>query len=276
MDPKPNAAVEGMMALVEQKAKELAEMKRVTNAMCRQLRLPEIYAEVEEEAGGGILRVRPDQFYGKSPIVAAREFLEARHEAARPEEILEAMVRGGFDFTAQNWSEKERLRLLAISLSKNSVIFHRLPNGTYGLLKWYPERERDREKDRERERREEQRPAGKKTPQKTQAKAQKGGIKPPASQNRKRGTPTSGGAPGLDGGAVLRAAAELSGQFTLDDVLPKLEERDRDRGKLRTELNRLAREEGSGIRLVKKGALKQPAIYESSSTADNAGGEYVA
>ena len=126
MVPQANAAVEAMIALVEQKAKELADLKRATNVMCRQLRQPEIYEEGEEEFGGGVSRVRPDQFYGKSPIVAAREYLEVRHEAARPEEILEALVRGGFDFSAQNWSERDRSRLLAISLSKNSIIFHLL------------------------------------------------------------------------------------------------------------------------------------------------------
>lgn len=28
---------------------------------------------------------------------------------------------------------------MAISLSKNSVAFHRVPSGAWGLLEWYPE-----------------------------------------------------------------------------------------------------------------------------------------
>jgi hypothetical protein len=37
----------------------------------------------------------------------------------------------------QGWKEKDRLRLLASSLAKNTAKFHRLPNGSYGLLSWY-------------------------------------------------------------------------------------------------------------------------------------------
>jgi hypothetical protein len=67
----------------------------------------------------------------------AREYLESRKRACEAEEILSALERGGFDFSTQDWKAGPRLRPLAITLGKNSAIFHRLPNGTYGLRVWY-------------------------------------------------------------------------------------------------------------------------------------------
>jgi hypothetical protein len=70
--------------------------------------------------------------------VAAREYLDVRGEAVPLNEILDALQRGGFDFEAQGWNETMRLKNLGISMGKNSSIFHRLPNDTWGLTKWYP------------------------------------------------------------------------------------------------------------------------------------------
>ena len=36
-------------------------------------------------------------------------------------------------------NQSERVRLLAITMAKNSAVFHKLPNGTYGLKAFYPE-----------------------------------------------------------------------------------------------------------------------------------------
>jgi hypothetical protein len=251
MATQPNPALEAMVALVEQKARELSDLKRVTNVMCRDLKVPEIFAEVEETVGGGIRRVKPDQFYGKSPIVASREYLEFKHEAVRTEEILEALTRGGFDFEAQNWPEKDRLRLLALSLSKNSIIFHKLPQGTYGLLKWYPDREKDKGEGRPT-----QKPQTK-AQSKARPKSQKATGKAAARQQQKPDSASAGG----EVVAVQEAISEMSGPFTLDDVLPMLEENYRDRTKIGAELNRLA-QKGTGIRKVTKGALNKPAVYE--------------
>lgn len=37
------------------------------------------------------------------------------------------------------WPKGGRLRALAISISKNTNVFHKLPNGMWGLNVWYPE-----------------------------------------------------------------------------------------------------------------------------------------
>jgi hypothetical protein len=91
------------------------------------------------------LAVRADQFYGRPLATVAREVLEARNQAMAAQEILEVLERGGYDFAAQGWKEKDRLRSFTITLSKNVNAFHRLPNGFFGLPKWYPEAVKQRQ-----------------------------------------------------------------------------------------------------------------------------------
>jgi hypothetical protein len=46
------------------------------------------------------------------------------------------MVKGGYHFEAKN--DVNARRGLYISLAKNTTTFHKLPNGNYGLVAWYP------------------------------------------------------------------------------------------------------------------------------------------
>ena len=137
MSSSLRAAIKELQSQVDQKASELANLRRTVNLLCANLGEPPIYAD-EQEPGTGSRAISAHEFYGKSPLVASRMYLEKVGEPVRVEEILDALARGGFDFEDQGWDEKSRLRALAISLSKNTAIFHRLPNGTYGLIKWYP------------------------------------------------------------------------------------------------------------------------------------------
>lgn len=130
-------AIDEMVNLISAKQREVADIKRSINIMCRQLGEDPMFAdESVESVGFGAMR--SDEYYGKSPITAARMYLERKGKPATQEEILSGLERGGFDFDEQKWEEKNRLRNLAISLGKNTIIFHRLPSGTWGLLKWYP------------------------------------------------------------------------------------------------------------------------------------------
>jgi hypothetical protein len=85
--------------------------------------------------------LRPDQFYGKSFATVAAEYLAMRKQACTAIEIMEGLKKGGFDFP-HTWKADDRLRNVAISLSKNSQLFQRLPNATFGLLEWYPTKKR--------------------------------------------------------------------------------------------------------------------------------------
>ena len=87
--------------------------------------------------------MRPDLFYGRSFATVAAEFLKMRKQACSAIEITEGLTKGGFDFP---WREDDRLRNVAISLSKNSQLFQKLPNNTFGLLEWYPTKKRSTSK----------------------------------------------------------------------------------------------------------------------------------
>ena len=131
-------AIAELIREIEDKEREVLEIKRTVNLLRSRDGLPAIYADEELAASSPRgLGIAPDQFYGKSPTTAARMFLEAKGQAALPDEIAAALERGSFDFAAQGWGKGNWARNLAISMSKNSGIFHRLPNGYYGLTKWY-------------------------------------------------------------------------------------------------------------------------------------------
>ena len=78
--------------------------------------------------------IRRSQFYGKTFPVAAQEFLQMRKDACTAEEIYQGLEEGAFDFP---WETNDRLRNVAISLSRNPEIFRKLPNNTFGLSAWY-------------------------------------------------------------------------------------------------------------------------------------------
>jgi hypothetical protein len=75
-----------------------------------------------------------DEFYAKPFATAASEFLKFKEHACTAEEILHGLEEGGFEFP---WPEKDRLRTVAVSLGKNTTVFRKLPNSTYGLTDWY-------------------------------------------------------------------------------------------------------------------------------------------
>lgn len=147
MDEKLSGAIEVLLSKLEQDTQRVSETKKMINSL-RSLNGEEpLFHDVDSPQGQNISR--PDIFYGKPFSTAAREFLESKKRACSTEEILRGFEQGGFDFEAVGWKEKDRLRSLAISLAKNSAVFHKLPNGTFGLWTWYPEvAKRKTEKDK--------------------------------------------------------------------------------------------------------------------------------
>jgi hypothetical protein len=55
---------------------------------------------------------------------------------ATPRDIYEALVKGGLKFDTTVVANA--ITGVRGTLRKNSSIFHKLPNGEYGLLSWYP------------------------------------------------------------------------------------------------------------------------------------------
>jgi hypothetical protein len=139
-DEHVSRTIEMVQSQILNLEKELAEKKRMVNSLCGLVGRSPVYANTEPGSGISV-GIRSDEFYGKPLASVVRAILEKRSAAglwaASLDEIFEAMLQGGFRFDAKN--DGTAKRALAISLSKNTVTFHRLPNGNIGLTEWYPE-----------------------------------------------------------------------------------------------------------------------------------------
>lgn len=132
-------AVVALQRKLDEQLQAVADTKRTINMLLKMSGQPELFPESENERSGA---VRSDQFYGKGVATSAAEYLTMRKQACQPDEILRALVAGGFDFDVVGWKEDDRLRSLAVSLAKNTGgagKFHRLNNGAFGLRGWYDE-----------------------------------------------------------------------------------------------------------------------------------------
>ena len=56
---------------------------------------------------------------------------------ATPREIFESLKDGGYQFETKD--ETNAMIGLRALLRKNTVTFHKLPSGTYGMASWYPD-----------------------------------------------------------------------------------------------------------------------------------------
>ncbi|HML94726.1 MAG TPA: hypothetical protein PKC29_04775 [Thermodesulfobacteriota bacterium] len=134
MDSKISDAIEVLQAELEEQERNIIKVKETINFLLAKIGKEPRYAGSELNATQ--ISLRPDIFYGKPLATAIREYLEWKGVACKVEEILQGLEEGGFDF---EWKEKDRLRNLAINISKNTAVFHKLPNSMIGLLIWYPE-----------------------------------------------------------------------------------------------------------------------------------------
>lgn len=114
--------------------------KSTVNVLCGAVGRPPKFAINEPEKPKDLpTSFPPDAFYGEPLASSARKVLEASKQAGRGalslDALYEALKSGGFAFDAK--SDATARRSLAISLSKNTAAFVRLPNGDYGLKQWY-------------------------------------------------------------------------------------------------------------------------------------------
>ncbi|MFL6796831.1 MAG: hypothetical protein ACJ8F3_05410 [Xanthobacteraceae bacterium] len=132
-------AIEELAADIGQLESELRRKKETVNTLCSVNGRAPLYS-LENAATGSSLGIRSDLFYGQPLATAVRTILEMRRMqdlgAASINEIHEALVQGGYQFHTK--SEEVARQSLRNSLSKNNTTFHKLPNGRFGLLAWYP------------------------------------------------------------------------------------------------------------------------------------------
>lgn len=136
-------AIEALERSLKQVERKANDIRSAINTLCEEAGLEPKYSNTgrtpEQEAVD--TRIRPDTFYGKKQSTAMRMYLDMRKTQgigpATPREIFEALKLGGYQFETKN--ETTALIGMRALLRKNTTTFHRLPNGSYGLLSWYPD-----------------------------------------------------------------------------------------------------------------------------------------
>jgi hypothetical protein len=117
----------------------LRKKKETVNTLCGAVGRPPAYT-VESAAGTVPTQIRSDQFYGQPLAGSVRTILEMRRAqnlgAATNREIFDSLTAGGYEFDTKN--DDVAQKSLRNSLAKNTALFHKLPNGQFGLLSWYP------------------------------------------------------------------------------------------------------------------------------------------
>ncbi|HTU68241.1 MAG TPA: hypothetical protein VMF52_20020 [Steroidobacteraceae bacterium] len=91
--------------------------------------------------------IRPDQYYNK-PLATCVKAVLAERKAQGPmsvADIYAVLKAGGYNFETKDPENAQRG--LAVSISKNTPLFARLPNGLIGLTEWYGGPKRKGKKD---------------------------------------------------------------------------------------------------------------------------------
>lgn len=116
----------------------LLQKKEMVNMLCKADGRSPIFAIQDVTAVP--TRIRSDQFYGQPLASSVRTILEMRKQqdlgAATVNEIFDSLIAGGYEFDTK--SDDIARKSLRNSLSKNNILFHKLPNGRFGMLAWYP------------------------------------------------------------------------------------------------------------------------------------------
>lgn len=119
--------------------RKVIEAKTTINKLCEVAGGTLMYPDVGATSTATISVIRGDTFYGKVFTTAAREFLDMRRVQnlgpATTREIYDAIVSGGYEFETDNASNA--MTGMRQTMIKNSSIFHKLPNGSWGLSSWY-------------------------------------------------------------------------------------------------------------------------------------------
>lgn len=157
-----NPAIELLVSQIEELERKANAFRVSVNILCSQEGRPPIFPD--DGGGGGQgsglhtplsqgaanRHVRPDTFYGKPQQTAVRELLAMRKTSgegpAKPAELLEGLKAGGYQVEAK--SDEIALVGLRAMLRKRISVFHKLPNGTWGLREWYPAAKAHKETDK--------------------------------------------------------------------------------------------------------------------------------
>jgi hypothetical protein len=242
---------------------EIVLIKKAANRIRARKGEPPLYNEAELTESGSITAMRSDQFYGKPLFTAMKEFLVMRRRAnlgpATVNEIYEALARGQMKFDSEDVTNRKRN--IRISLSKNSSIFHRMPDGShFGLREWYADIKNDEEA------------AKPKRAPKKRARA----VKVAGKAAKANATLSKSETPAQQRAATLMEAIQLgieaqTGEFTKQDVLDWITKNHPTLGAKKesvfTSINRFKK--SHGIKTVKEGKGPEPHVFKRETVSAN-------
>jgi hypothetical protein len=133
--------IQDLQVKLQTQEQDVIETKRMINSLRGFLNQPPLFTEDQLGTKPSLGGIRADTFYGQPLATAVRMYLEMRRATgqgpATVADIYDALLRGGYAFQTTADNAK---RILRISLSKNTAMFHKLPHGNvFGLLSWYPD-----------------------------------------------------------------------------------------------------------------------------------------
>ncbi len=147
-DDVTEAAIANLERGIDEYEQKIRALRTAINTFCENAGLPPRYAEAMLTGGGSakVSKIQDDTFYGKKQTHAMRDYLEMRKlqglGPATPREIYEALKVGGYQYD----SKDDTVALVGVRalLRTQPNVFHKLPQGTYGLTLWYPDAKRQK------------------------------------------------------------------------------------------------------------------------------------
>jgi hypothetical protein len=125
----------------------VAECERTINTLCKEAGYGPRYIETSTNNATKVTQISDDTFYGQKQTPAMRMYLEMRKAQglgpASPRDIYQALEQGGYVFEAKT-PEIAMVGMRAL-LRTQPAVFHRLPQGTWGLTSWYPDAKKPKE-----------------------------------------------------------------------------------------------------------------------------------
>ena len=130
--------IEELKVKIAEKERELAEMKKTVNQLCKLARHSPVYPTESESENVLTGLLRGDEYYMQPIAKVIGLILEKRKISgagpATVQEIYDAMKAGGYKFDSKD--DENAMRGISISMSKNVAKFHKLPSGKFGLTEW--------------------------------------------------------------------------------------------------------------------------------------------
>jgi hypothetical protein len=131
----------------EEALAKAAEYERTINTLCVAAGYAPRYSDSTSTNSLKVTQISDDTFYSMKQTPAMRMYLDMRKAQglgpATTRDLFEALKQGGYVFEAK--SDDIAMVGMRALLRTQPNVFHRLPQGTWGLSAWYPDAKKPNE-----------------------------------------------------------------------------------------------------------------------------------